>query len=86
MKPEREVYLYAINKIDNYFNKFISNDDKETEFRINQIKNYINSIIDIYINIENIKFNSSLELIKKEKEKEKDKIEELIKKWTMKLK
>ena len=86
MKSEREVYLHAINKIDNYFNKFISNDDDETKWRITNIENYIKSILDIYINIENIKFNSSLELIKKEKEKEKDKIEELIKKMNYEVK
>ena len=76
MKTEREVYLNIINKIDNYFSKFISNDDKETKCRITNIENYISSILDIYIKIENNRFNSSLELIKKEKRQ--DKIEKLI--------
>lgn len=78
MSPEKEVYLKAINKIDKYFNNFISNDDNETKWRIINIQNYISSIIDIYINIENKKFNSSLELMKSENNQYK--IEELIKK------
>ena len=78
MNPEREVYLNAINKIDNYFIKFISNDDNETKWRITNIQNYISSIIDIYINIGNKRFNSYLESIKNENNQ--DKIEELIKK------
>ena len=78
MKPEKEVYLHAINKIDNYFNKYISNSDNETNYRITSIQNYINSIIDIYINIDDNRFNSSLELIKNDNSQ--DKIEELIKK------
>ena len=80
MKIEREVYLNTINKIDNYFSKYISNDDKETKCRITYIQNYISSILDIYIKIENNRFNSDLELIKKEKkEKKQNKIEKLIK-------
>ena len=78
MIPEKEVYLMAINKIDNYFSKFISNDDNETKWRIINIQNYIGSIIDIYINVENKRFNSLLELIKDENNQ--GKIEELIKK------
>ena len=78
MNPEREVYLNAINKIDNYFSKFISNDDNETKWRITNIQNYISSIIDIYINIGNKRFNSYLESIKNENNQNKN--EELIKK------
>ena len=78
MNPEREVYLNAINKIDNYFSKFISNDDNETKWRITNIQNYISSIIDIYINIGNKRFNSYLESIKNENNQDKNK--ELIKK------
>ena len=78
MKPEKEVYLNAINKIDNYFNKYILESDNETNYRMTNIQNYIISIIDIYINISNNRFNSSLELIKNDNNQ--DKIEELIKK------
>ena len=78
MKPEKEVYLHSINKIDNYFSKYTSNSDNETNYRIINIQNYINSIIDIYISIDNNRFNSSLELIKNDNNQ--DKIEELIKK------
>ena len=75
MKPEREVYLNAINKIENYFDKFISNNDYE----ISNIQKYINSILDIYINIENKRFNSTLQSIKDEKYQD-EKIKELNKK------
>jgi len=77
MKTEKEVYLFAINKIDNYFNEYISDDDEETLAKIINIQNYICLIINKYIDIGNNRFNSSVELIKNDNNQ--DKIEELIK-------
>jgi len=48
MNPERQIYLDAINKINKYFNNYISNDDGETKFKITNIQDNISSIIDIY--------------------------------------
>ena len=52
MKVEREVQLYVISKIDNYFNKYISDKDIDTKNLIEEFEKNINSIVDIYIKID----------------------------------
>ena len=52
MQVEREVQLYVISKIDNYFNRYISDKDIETKNLIEEFEKNINSIVDIYIKID----------------------------------
>ena len=65
MKPERDLQIHAITKIDNYFTKRIIIQKNE------EIRKYISSIIDIYINLDNQRAESYLnegkkkELLKK---------------------
>ena len=68
MKVEKEVQLYVITKIDNYFTKFISLEDNEIKKK--ECEKLTNLIMDIYINIDNSKLDKLLdkpkaELIKK---------------------
>ena len=59
MKPERDLQIYAITKIDNYFSKRIIIKNNE------DIKQYINSIIDAYIDFDNRGIESYLKNDKK---------------------
>lgn len=65
MKPERDLQIYAITKVDRYFTKRIIIQKNE------EIRKYINKIIDIYIAIDNRRAESYLnegkktELLKK---------------------
>ena len=60
MKVEREVQGLAFTKIINYFNKYISNKDKDVKLKYDECEKYINNIIDIYIEIDNNNLNSIL--------------------------
>ena len=64
MKIERQIYLYIINKIDNYILKPILSEDNEINSKIHYCQEYINTIIGIYINIDNNRFNLILESVK----------------------
>ena len=64
MKIEKQIYLYIINKIDNYFLKPILSEDNEINSKIHYCQEYINTIIGIYINIDNNRFNLILESVK----------------------
>ena len=54
MKVEREIQIYVITKIDNYFNKYIDDKDIVIKNLIEEFEKNINSIIDIYINIDDL--------------------------------
>ncbi len=49
MKVEREVQIYVVDKIDKYFNRYISEKDDEINQLFEECKKNINSILDIYI-------------------------------------
>lgn len=70
MKVEKEVQLYVISKIDNYFTKYISFEDNEIKKKKKECEKFINLIMDIYIKIDNSKLDKlkdkpKVELIKK---------------------
>ena len=66
MKVEKEVQLYVISKIDNYFTKFIPLEDQEIKLKIKECEKIINSIMDIYINIDNSTLGKLLDKSKDE--------------------
>ena len=53
MKVEREVQMYVVDKIDKYYGRYISEKDNEINKLIEECKKNINSILDIYIDIDN---------------------------------
>ena len=65
-KVEREIRQYVIEKIDKYFNKTLLMNDKNLKLIIEDINNLVNEIIKIYINEDNHRLDSSIELIKKD--------------------
>jgi hypothetical protein len=70
MKVEREVQMYVVDKIDKYYGRYISEKDNEINQLIEECKKNINSIIDIYIDIDNQRLdlllkNPNKNLIKK---------------------
>ena len=66
-KVERDIRNDVIIKIDKYFNKALLTNDNSFKLKIDDIKNWVNDIIKILINEDNIKIESSLELIKNNK-------------------
>ena len=60
MKVERDVQALALSKIEKYFNKYISIEDKKIKLKYGESEKYINSIIDIYIEKDNNNLNSIL--------------------------
>ena len=60
MKVEREIQSLAISKIEHYFNKYISIEDRGIKLKYDESEKYINNIIDIYIEKDNNNLDSLL--------------------------
>lgn len=65
-KVERDIRQETITKIDKYFTKAFLMKDDNLKLKIEDISNYVNDAIKILINEDNIRLESSLEVVKKE--------------------